>query len=440
MNTRRAPEGAPFSYERYMSSMEFAESRGIPGSAVAAKAALYSDPKSRSFLFFLQSLSVQEGGMRNVAERILSSVPLNGPLPRNCKRLAHLLVEVCINPALRVSSSEASRLRETLFDFQRSYEAATAKNFVLTSIASEVFETLDHALDVGRMVVIEGPSGIGKTTAVEAWCQKHQGHARFVSLSGITHKTGFFQTLAMAIGLAASKRKATDMQVKVEAFFQKSRLMLVIDEAHYLWPQHERSHSSPELVNWVNTALANHNVPVALICTNQFAKLKARVERRTGWTSEQFEHRVKRYWKLPSNPTEEDIWKVATKLLAMRWDEEANRAWDGLGALPATDLVRLVVGYALTSKLPFTAVADAIQEARCQARKKQRSHVTAADLQAALLGYRIRSDAALANAELAKSRQSIPSLQTRCNRVAIGRPADRGGKSLVERTSRFSPG
>ena len=33
-------------------------------------------------------------------------------------------------------------------------------------------------------------------------------------------------------GLGASNRKATDMQVKVEDFFRKTRLMLVIDEAH----------------------------------------------------------------------------------------------------------------------------------------------------------------------------------------------------------------
>lgn len=66
------------------------------------------------------------------------------------------------------------------------------------------------------------------------------------------------------------------------------------DEARYLWPQHQRSHSSPELVDWVNTPLVNQQVPVALICTDQFAKLKARVEKRTGWTSEQLEHRVKR--------------------------------------------------------------------------------------------------------------------------------------------------
>ncbi len=36
---------------------------------------------------------------------------------------------------------------------------------------------------------------------VEAWCAAHQSQARFVSLSGITHKTGFFQKLATAIGL-----------------------------------------------------------------------------------------------------------------------------------------------------------------------------------------------------------------------------------------------
>ena len=81
------------------------------------------------------------------------------------------------------------------------------------------------------------------------------------------------------------------MQIKGEEFFRKTRLMLVIDEAHYLWPQHERIYSTPELINWVNTALVNHQVPVALICTDQFAKIKARVEKQTGGTSEQLKHR-----------------------------------------------------------------------------------------------------------------------------------------------------
>ena len=164
------------------------------------------------------------------------------------------------------------------------------------------------------MVVVEGESGTGKTTAAEAWCASHQGQSRFVSLSGITHKTGFFQKLATAIGLAASNRKAVDMQIKVEDFFRKTRLMLVIDEAHYLFPQYLDRSLSPELVNWVNTALVNQRVPVALICTDQFAKLKSRTEKRTGWTSEQFEHRVKRYTKLPSGTDQRRLGRRCEKL------------------------------------------------------------------------------------------------------------------------------
>jgi hypothetical protein len=90
----------------------------------------------------------------------------------------------------------------------------------------------------------------------------------------------------------------------------------------------------PEPVDWVNTALVNHDVPVALICTDQFAKLKARTEKRTGWTSEQLEHRVKRYKKLSSTPTKEDLKAVAAKLLALdempdviHHDERPRREW-----------------------------------------------------------------------------------------------------------------
>jgi hypothetical protein len=278
------------------------------------------------------------------------------------------------------------------------------------------------------MVVIEGDSGSGKTTAAEAWCAAHQGQARFASLSGITHKTGFFQKLATAIGLAASKRKATDMQVKVEEFFRKTGLMLIIDEAHYLWPQHQRSHSNPELVDWVNTALVNHNVPLALICTDQFAKLKARVEKRTGWTSEQLEHRVKRYKKLSNTPTKEDLEAVAAKLLAMRWNT-AQQRWERDGSVPHRDFIKMIVGYALTCKMPIAAVSDAITEARYQARKNGRAYIVSADLRSALFNYRIPCDAALQQAFQPIEKRRMLAVQTvgdslasalqgRCMRVA----------------------
>jgi hypothetical protein len=73
---------------------------------------------------------------------------------------------------------------------QDRYEAKINADFVRTSIAQEIFDTLDHALSIRKMVVIEGDSGSGKTTAAEA-CARHQSEVRFATLSGITHKPGF---------------------------------------------------------------------------------------------------------------------------------------------------------------------------------------------------------------------------------------------------------
>ena len=391
-STRHAPPGSAVSFVRYMSSPEYVELRGIPGTAVAAKAQLCANARQRSLLFFVQSLSIKERGLRFVTRALLERLPSFRE-----EALTEFLIDLCINPKVGFSNEAAASVDQVigaLRDFQDRYETTIKSEFVLTTVGKEIFETLGHALAIGKMVVIEGESGIGKTTAVEAWCAAHQGRARFVSLSGITHKTGFFRKLAGTIGLAAAKAKAIDMQVRVEEFFRKTRLMLVIDEAHYLWPQYQRSYSSPELIDWVNTALVNHNVPVALICTDQFAKLKTRVEKQTGWTSEQLEHRVKRYKAQSKIPTKQDLEAVAAKLLAMRWSSQEEQ-WNGPGPAANPDVIKIVVGYALTCKMRLPAVANTVEEARYQARKHGRSHVLATDIRTALLDYQIPSDEAL---------------------------------------------
>jgi len=453
-STRHAPEGTTaIAYEKYMSSPEFTEMRGIPGTAVAAKAQLYNEARKRRLLFFLQSLSLKDGGLRRVARALLELFPERGgdlTVDGGEEELAHRLVELCLDPKLAIQFRDErshpggphTGMIEVIREFQERYEAEIKSDFVLTTIGREVFETLNHALAIGKMVVIEGESGSGKTTAAKAWCAAHQGQARFISLSGISHKTGFFRKLATAIGLAAAKSKATDMQVRVEDFFRRTRLMLVIDEAHYLWPQYQRSYSSPELVDWVNTALVNHDVPVALICTDQFAKLKARVEKQIGWTSEQFEHRVKRYKKLPSAPTKEDLEAVAAKLLATRWNTRQER-WEANGLVPHCDFIKMIVGYALTCKMPISAVSDTIVEARYQARKNGRIHIAAGDLRSAILNYRIPSDAALQQAfEPPRKRPTFnaaeqsqvsqtPNLQSRCNGIATSLHSDLSSRRTV---------
>jgi hypothetical protein len=74
-NTRYAPENSPLSQERYLSSPEFAELRGISGNAVTAKASILSSHRQRSLLYFLQAMSLEHGGLPEFVRRLLETFP-----------------------------------------------------------------------------------------------------------------------------------------------------------------------------------------------------------------------------------------------------------------------------------------------------------------------------------------------------------------------------
>ena len=356
--TRHAKPGSPLSQERYMSSPEYAELRGISGPAVTTKAALMLNPDKKRLLFFLQGMSIKPGGLKKITREIVETFPDRIGTPTmhkagmqpgmaydsktrreiaseicqefvrseeakefetfdyclaTCRRLLlssmeGFLIELCINPKLYFSAPgepdyaediqnimiedqfiegpvDPDSRKETptyktanlpwfsdiigaLFEHKRRYEEQRRKEFVSTEVGKKVFETLDFGLATGKMVLVEGNSRIGKTTASEAWADMHQGEARLVSLSGITHKTGLFRALAKELGIgSSSSRSSTEIQTRIEDQLHRSRLMIIFDEAHHLFSSSERVYSRPELVDWINTALFNHRVPVGLICT-----------------------------------------------------------------------------------------------------------------------------------------------------------------------------
>lgn len=342
--------------------------------------------------------------------------------PHPAHPLATLLEELCINPDLDFEAIESgawiqsagyiAKLWDVLTTCKKQAEAACASE-VTTSIGAALCDTLDYALRNGRLVIVEGLAGSGKTTAAEAWVRRHPGRARFVSLSGIMHRTGFFQKIATAIGLATCQRKSSELQAKIEAFFQLSGLMLVIDEAHHAWPKTKRVTVAPEIIDWINTALVNAGVPVALICTPQFRHYKEQVERQTGWNSDQLMHRCKRFTVLPETPTEGDLKAVAAHLLSAAWDE-AQQRWQP-GEVDADNrAVRFAVAYAKERQtMKIAAVSDAVAEARDLALSACRVFVTAADMVAAVDDRQKPSDAALKavfepSARAARARRAMP--------------------------------
>ena len=75
MSTRHKTEAGPLSHNRYMSSREFAELRGVNGVSVSARAAILVGERKQNFIWWLQGLSLAEGGLKRVARELLEMFP-----------------------------------------------------------------------------------------------------------------------------------------------------------------------------------------------------------------------------------------------------------------------------------------------------------------------------------------------------------------------------
>jgi energy-coupling factor transporter ATP-binding protein EcfA2 len=483
-STRRVQSGARRAQNGWASAVEFDDLRGLNGTAVAFKAALLDDPKKQELLFFLQALSLRDGGIQRIARELVEMFPerigtatmvnigcrpgkrltqaerdaideeLNGdsddwdllhramatatfggqessrPEPEHCQStaaefcemcreragsyLGQFIERLCCDPKLAVAdnsdetfsysgivrlvlrdagqeenlrgSFETAQLNYfadilgTLFEFQRRCQKMARENFVETTIGTVVFEALDYALETGRSALIEGDSGIGKTTALEAWCQIHSGQARMVKLKGITHRTGFFREVARALGVAQGTGLSPGkVQMRVEQFLRRTKIMLVVDESQYLFPPGNRVYTPPELINWLMTACYNEGIPFVLSATSEFTARRAIVEKNTSWNSFQLRRRIRRYFALPQMPTKDDLRRVAVKLLP-----DVSR-----------EAIDLVVGYSLASRGFFQAISNAIEDAQLIASRAGRAEIKFADLKAAIQDWRSPSDAAL---------------------------------------------
>jgi hypothetical protein len=438
MSTRRQKTPGPLSQQRYMSSPEFAELHGVNGIAVSARAAVLLHAAKRNLIWFLQGLSVAEGGLKRVARELVEMFPKrlskdgvslamrpHVTLERHgffdedgypsvygsgrTPNLEEFLVDLCINPRIHfalpgedvdVSDIESDSAIEqnpelskgdfrqaslpyfrdiigALFEYKARRDAKIRENFQLTTIGKKIWETLNYALASRGMVVLDGLEGRGKTEAVKAWCELHLGAARFVSLKGITNKTTAFREIAKALGIASSyTRKATEMQARIEDVLKRSKLMLVVDEAHFVFNQSRRLYSRPELVDWIDTAVCNHGVPIALVTTPQFIVCMTRAADQAEWNYRQFRRRVKRWTKLPPTNSEEDIKAVARNVF-----KKADAR-----------TISKIAGYALLSKRDLSAVGDVASEVRAMLDTDDLSRATADHVHRAIYDFLLPSD------------------------------------------------
>lgn len=214
---------------------------------------------------------------------------------------------------------ESKSLRAGLWNFPTLWDALCAwrqreietgrSGIVETDVSKRVFEALDFARESRSFVLIEGREGLGKSASARNWCRRHPGEAVYVSLQSGNDETTLYRCIARALGTACSiARKGVDIKANVEKALQPGHLTLVLDEAHFLWPQTERAErSAPKRIDWLRTALIDHDVPVVVISTPQYFANQCDRFRKSGWNANQIQRRLAHTERLPDSLSSADM-------------------------------------------------------------------------------------------------------------------------------------
>lgn len=235
---------------------------------------------------------------------------------RSAEQFAEYLKQALVDPAsdsLRNGRWNFPRLWDALVATRENEIASAGAAIIETEITRQVHEELDYALASRGFVLVEGREGIGKSEAARTWCAKNPGRSVYVRLESGSDETTLYRAIARAIGTACSyARKAVEMRARIQDALQSGHLILVIDEAHFLWPQSERSErTAPKRLDWLRTAIIDHDVPVALISTPQFFERQCDRFRKAGWNANQIQRRLARTIELPEKLSDEDMIAVA---------------------------------------------------------------------------------------------------------------------------------
>ncbi|MBA3272913.1 MAG: hypothetical protein H0T11_03445 [Chthoniobacterales bacterium] len=144
--------------------------------------------------------------------------------------------------------------------------------------------------------------------------------------------------------------------------------MLVLDEAQFAWPQHNRPRGVPSRMQWIKTAF-DDGTPIALIGLPEFTDWQKLYVEKTLWRDSQLVRRLNRTVRLPAAHSKADLLKIA-RATHPNGDEASWKLLTGCAiALP---------------KKQASAIAEAFISAADIAQQDGRVDVSYEDIEAAI--------------------------------------------------------
>jgi hypothetical protein len=300
------------------------------------------------------------------------------------ENLENELREICLDPSNKLENNPwyFPGLVRALRDYKAQFITDKSAGIVTTALGAKVGDVLDYTAYSRGLTLMEGEARLGKSYAARVWCEQHPGQARFVEVPPSNDEGNFFRALARGLGLGNFLQyKVTQIRERVESVLLTGDLLLVLDEAHRLWPQRNLRYGFPSRINWL-MAMANHNIPICCIATPQFIECQKAAEQKGQWNSAQLTGRIGHYESLPAGLSKEDLMAVAKSILP-----EVN----------AKVLLALAI-YARSSARYLAAIDSISKRARYIAMRDGRDAATTADVRKAMQESVIPADTKLQRA------------------------------------------
>jgi hypothetical protein len=371
MSSTRTTENGVFRQERWASSP--ALDRALKANLVAARCSVLESAEQREIIWFLQSLSMFNGGLRWAASEIAPEF-LRGE--EREKWLASLTLDPSSNCELQ---SVLPELRQLMAGYIRQKSEGVA----VTEIGRAVGEALDYCSQSRCLVLVSGSPRRGKTFAAQKWIETHPGRARYCEVPSSPDDLSFFTALASALGITIeSNAKRKNLQPRIETALRGGDLVLVLDESMNLWPSHNyRQQSRPARISWV-MQMINSGASIALLVTPNFFANQQDYLDKSRWNQSQFYGRIEKYVSLPETLPVADLEKVA-------------RAW-----LPNGDKrsIEVLADFAALSQKYLAAIEHTVKQAIYLARQDGREKPEWPDIKRAIQTGAMPTDAALSAA------------------------------------------
>ena len=149
-NTRHAKDPTVYHQHRFMSDPLLAEQRGLLGNLVAERAALLLSRSKRELIFFLQGESLKPGGLKRVAQEIVTMFPERLGTPTmhrvgNSRAAVYGAKEAQAIEDELCDTTAADRALRELFDHDEKTTRRLTRNECLTECRSAA-ERLDSFL------------------------------------------------------------------------------------------------------------------------------------------------------------------------------------------------------------------------------------------------------------------------------------------------------